>query len=1373
MRLVVDLQGAQFNRLRGIGRYTMSLVQTMARLRPDHEIFVVLNGASGHTIDPVRAALDGLVPPQNILVWSAPTPVAWVLPDNQQRARQAELVRENFIAALRPDWVLVSSLFEGLVDDAVTSIGVLGRVPTAVILYDLIPWIYPDIYLKDSRWRHWYLGKIDHLKRADLLLSISASSGQEAVEHLEFAPAQVANISTATGDHFQPREVTPADRAYLADGFGLIRPFVMYTGGIDHRKNIEGLVKAFAALPQALRQQHQLAVVCAASPEDLTRLRLLGESHGLAAEDLVLTGYVSEDDLVLLYNACHLFVFPSWHEGFGLPVLEAMHCGKPVIASNRASLPEVMGRDDALFDPYDVAAMAAMIERGLVDEAFRNSLAEHGLRQCRNFSWEATATRAWQALEAQLQQRGALAAPAQPRRPRMAFLSPLPPERSGIADYSAELLRELTRFYRVDVFIRFPEQLSDAYVRAACGVHPVEAFRDRAHRYDRVLYQFGNSEFHEHMFTLLPDIPGVVVLHDFYLSGVQQYSEVKGWRHHPWAQALVEGHGYEAVYHRFIEEKDATPVVLKWPANYPVLRDALGVVVHSEAGRQLAHEWYGEEMARDWSVIPLLRVQQPQLDREAARQRLGIGEDEFVVCSYGILAEPKLSHRVIEAWTESKLAGDEKARLVFVGRMAPDYRARIQGMLREDPRAIRVEVTGYTEPDVYRDWLAAADAAVQLRMQSRGETSAAVLDCMNYGIPTVANAHGSMAELDPEAVWLLPDRFDNAELVAALEKLAAEPGFRQALGARGRAVIRERHSPRHCAQAYFEAIEAYYGQAHGERELIADLADTVEGQAPELARALARNMPPRFRFRRLLVDVSPLTQPGTDGEIVRVARQLFGQLLHSTSHGLRVEPVYGTRKAPGYRYARRFTCRFLGIFDDWAEDEPAEAWQGDVFIGLDFHSAVLQAQSPVLEDWRLRGVRTVLLVHNLLPLLMPERYPRAVFDAYLRGAGTIAQADAVAAVSESVLADLRDWLACVSTRTERPLALGVLPLGTEVRAGKLPRRALEELEPTLAALQARPSFLIVGAIEARKGHAQALTAFEELWAGGLQANLVIAESSGLRDEEVVDRVRSHAEAGKRLHWLENVSEEVLEHLYPRVGCALVTTEAEGSGLLVLDAARHGIPVLARDLPSFREAGGEQASYFADSRDPHVLALAIEAWLRDARTGILPRVAPQAPRSWDAGTGLLLQLARGQGQTEQWTAPADGVLRYWGNDVRLATMGGERRGRTVHAVGQAGFVVYGPPVKLQRGRWRFCIAGSAQAWSGKEWFQVACENGEHPLLHLPLPAMPRGRWSIEREVTLDRDWPDVEVRLWVDEVTRVGVESVEIAPLQQRPARRAA
>src|SRR5262245_37038743 len=306
MRIVIDMQGAQSDsRLRGIGRYTMSFSQAIARLRGEHEIILALNGLFPDSIEPIRAAFDGLLPQENIRVWNALVPVDYINAPKWLR-NIAEHIRESFLAHLEPDLVLVTSLFEGLSGNAVTSIRRTScNTPTAVILYDLIPYIHRKPYLENPVVEAWYLNKLDHFRRADLFLSISEASRQDAIRYLGIDERSVINISTAADGCFSPRRIPPSRERELRERYGLNRPFIMYTGGIDHRKNIEGLIRAYADLPTDILRQHQLAIVCVIKQEhDRQRLIDLAESKGLNKHDLILTGFVPEEDLIDLYNLC-------------------------------------------------------------------------------------------------------------------------------------------------------------------------------------------------------------------------------------------------------------------------------------------------------------------------------------------------------------------------------------------------------------------------------------------------------------------------------------------------------------------------------------------------------------------------------------------------------------------------------------------------------------------------------------------------------------------------------------------------------------------------------------------------------------------------------------------------------------------------------------------------------------------------------------------------------------------------------------------------------------------------------------------------------------------------------------------------------------
>lgn len=402
MRIVIDLQGAQgASRERGIGRYSLALAQAMVRNRGDHEVIVALNGMFPESIKSIRDAFDGILAQENIRVWHANGPVNPLNSDNTWRRQTAELMREAFLSSLRPDILHVTSLFEGFGDDAVHSISSNPfTFPTAVTVYDLIPLVQSDYYLKPNpTYDTFYREKLEHLKRANLYLAISTSSRQEVIDHLGVSGQDVVNISAAADSIFRPECVPEIQSRTLLKRFGLARPFIMYSGATDERKNHLRLIKAFSILPTSIRKNHQLAIVGYLPIQNREKFEKYAALCGLDHSELVITGRITDREMVRLYNLCTLFVFPSWHEGFGLPALEAMSCGAPVIASNTSSLPEVIGRGDALFDPFDEISIAEKITEVLSDKNLLEDLRKHGLTQASNFSWDESARRTLTALE--------------------------------------------------------------------------------------------------------------------------------------------------------------------------------------------------------------------------------------------------------------------------------------------------------------------------------------------------------------------------------------------------------------------------------------------------------------------------------------------------------------------------------------------------------------------------------------------------------------------------------------------------------------------------------------------------------------------------------------------------------------------------------------------------------------------------------------------------------------------------------------------------------------------------------------------------------------------------------------------------------------
>ncbi|MBA5608617.1 glycosyltransferase [Duganella sp. FT3S] len=1248
MRIVIDLQGAQSeSRFRGVGRYSLALALAVARNAGEHEVWLLLNGALADAIPDLRHAFADLVPSERVCVFEPAVPVAALAPANGPRARASELLREHVLAELEPDMVLVTSLFEGYVDDSVTSIGChLGAERTAAILYDLIPLLNPAAYLPSATQQDYYQRKIASLKRAGLLLAISDYSRQEALDALALPPQQVVAISTAVDAQFHPAPLADAEQAALRQRFGLTRAMLMYApGGFDARKNIDGLITAFSLLPPAVRGAHQLLVASKVGEHDRAALLAHARRCGLAADELVLTGYVDDATLIALYRSATLFIFPSKHEGFGLPALEAMACGAPVIGADNTSIPEVIGCAEALFDAGSPAAMAAKLAEVLDDPAMLERLRVHGRQQAAKFSWDISARRALRAMEQHVATLASAAAPvpAPARKPRLAFVSPLPPERTGIADYAAQLLPALMDHFEIELVLK-QDQLTLPPALAALPRRTVDWFADHGAGYDHILYQFGNSPFHSHMFPLLRQHPGVVVLHDFFLSSVLVYEQLSGLLPHAWSEALA-AHGYPALRAGLGGGADAAEAAKRdYPGNLPVLRDATHVIVHSDHARVLARQWYGPRADRDWSVVPLPRATPAALDdaRAAARTALGIRPGTYLVCSFGFIAPTKLTHELVQAWLASSLHDDPACELVLVGaNHGSEYGLELTAML-SGAAGRRIRIAGWTDEADYQRYLQAADAAVQLRAVSRGETSAAVLDCMNYGLPTIVNANGSMAALPDDCVLKLDDAFAPAALTAALETLHGDAALRAAMGARAAALLRREHSPEHCAALYAQVLAKV---RPGRQALLRALAE-VDGLADDgaLQRQLACAIaaaPDPLAPRQLLVDVTTIARHDLRTGIERVVRAELLELLQLQPPGWRVEPVYLVQEDGRWqcRYARQYAYGLLGLDARATHDPVADVRAGDVYYGADFAPGPVggAAADGLYARWRARGVHVSFVLYDLLPVLRPEFFPPGADAGHAAWLATIAaEADRLVCISHAVADDMRGWLErhpLPEGVRRAPLQLTALHLGADL-AGTSGQANVDDVpHPLLPALRARPSFLMVGTIEPRKGHLQALAAFESLWAAGVDVQLVIVGNEGWKPlpaaarrtiPTIVQRLQQHPEQGRRLHWLQGLDDAALEQVYGACACLLQPSEGEGFGLPLIEAASRGLPLLARDIPVFREVARDGASYFS-GLDGADLARAVGTWLAEHAAGRHPKPDTIRWRTWRETAAELLDM----------------------------------------------------------------------------------------------------------------------------------------------------
>ncbi|MHB8225575.1 glycosyltransferase family 4 protein [Acidithiobacillus sp.] len=344
--------------------------------------------------------------------------------------------------------------------------------------------------------------------------------------------------------------------------------------------------------------------------------------------------------------------------------------------------------------------------------------------------------------------------------------------------------------------------------------------------------------------------------------------------------------------------------------------------------------------------------------------------------------------------------------------------------------------------------------------------------------------------------------------------------------------------------------------------------------------------------RQLLIDISGIVLRDVHTGVQRVARSLLQELLNNPPSGFVVEPVYADASG-NIRYARTYARTMLNEDAHESEDPIIAAYQGDIFFCPDLYypypfSTLLSLQR--------QGMHITFTIYDLIPLKYPKLFSKALhlsFSDWL--SGVMAVADGVVCDSLAVANEVGEWLNDHPDLRNRVLPIGFFHLGADIEASKPTFGIINEGADILAACQNRPTMLMVGTVEPRKGHAQVLAAVDLLWKDGVDINLIIIGKEGWRTQHLTSKLRRHSERYQRLFWLEGASDRLLLQLYASASALIAASFAEGFGLPLIEAARQSLPIIARDIPVFREVAGEHAFYF-QGETPEELAKAIRRWL---------------------------------------------------------------------------------------------------------------------------------------------------------------------------------
>jgi glycosyltransferase involved in cell wall biosynthesis len=402
MKIAIEAHALSQEKITGVGMVILHYMNELQKMDSENEYFIYtmddlkhvrLNNPRWHHVD-----FQYLLKTIRIRTWNA-----W----NRQRTEQSPggLIRSVSLIVLR-----LLKIFTELIDEFVFSFKLassiksnaidiylgtstyyypyffLSPVKKAGILYDLVWKLYPKTMEFGNKLRM-KLFTLRNMKKLDLLVSISENTRKDAHEILGI-DNRIEAIPLAADESIFYRAGGPAVSA-VKKKYGITKKYILSVCTLEPRKNLKALLGAYRAMPS--RRDYQLVLVGMAGWINTDFFSEIKASD--VKDNVLITGYVRNTELAPIYSGAELFVFPTLYEGFGLPVLEAMQCGCPVITSNNSSIPEVAGDAAVMIDPNDVEGLSRTMEKILSSPSTRKGMSSKGLKRSRQFSWEKSARR--------------------------------------------------------------------------------------------------------------------------------------------------------------------------------------------------------------------------------------------------------------------------------------------------------------------------------------------------------------------------------------------------------------------------------------------------------------------------------------------------------------------------------------------------------------------------------------------------------------------------------------------------------------------------------------------------------------------------------------------------------------------------------------------------------------------------------------------------------------------------------------------------------------------------------------------------------------------------------------------------------------------
>jgi len=989
------------------------------------------------------------------------------------------------------------------------------------------------------------------------------------------------------------------------------QPFrFLHVSSVFERKGPDTLLRAYL---EAFSGDDEVELYIKTFPNPHNRiaeqLRELSAGHPKPPRVVIDEAPLDAAGMLALYRSAQAMVLPTRGEGFNLPAAEALALGLPLIVTGHGAHLDFATLSNALLTPFRFSHSTSHVSVGdacwvsanpsdlgwqmrhLKAEIDSDSPAlaarrARGVAEVRaTYSWRACAAAVRHGID-WLQQ-----APALPALRTLAVLSPWQ-TRCGIAEYSRNLLSALCGDERwaLQVYCDSRTQTDtrqSVYTpswRLGDGDSVCGAL-------DLIGKGMPDTLLVQHQPSLFPLTAAVCCR----LAEIAARSCIVVLELHSTQPLLAE--------HRLTARSIAA------------LRQIDRIVVHKvdDLNHLLALGLCDNVMLLSHGVVQPL----PPEQRQAQRRDLGIPEDALLLGSFGFALPHKGGDTLVAALKPLAKATGRTVHLLGLNSILDPRSEQTLGgwqklAQKHGVSAQTTWITDYRPIETCQDLLGLADYIVFPYRNTRESASGAVTIGLAAVKPVLVSPLDIFNDV-AECTWQMAGH-DVSAIVSAISQLEADPSLGDQLRERQAAWLAERDW-----QRVSERFSAMLDGLRWQRRMAADTGSmpAIEPAAPH----------------RIFVDISELYFRDARTGIQRVVRSVLNELFAAPPEGYEVCPVFA-EKGQCWHHTQRHAPAG-SVAHGLPEGQTIQVNPGDIFLGLDLGAHLFPEGEAYLRDFRLAGARVFFVIYDIIPLRYPEFTVAGIRDAFSVWLQSLArQADGLLCISAAVADDVRRWL----TEHHAPLPqpdVRHFHLGADIDNSLPSIGRPDDANATLAALKGAPVFLSVGTIEPRKGQAQLLEAFEQLWKEGHEARLVLVGKEGWMVEDLVARLRTHPELGRRLFWLAGISDAFLEEVYASADCLVAASLTEGFGLPLIEAAQHGLPIIARDIPVFREVAGPHAYYFSGGR-PADLARALLRWLALSERGSAPSTASMGWLTWQQSTAALKSLVLEDSQNSRRT-----------------------------------------------------------------------------------------------------------------------------------------